>query len=89
MEKLLTLSEVAEILSISKSTAKIWASKRVFPTLKIGRLIRISPQALEHWIMNKAKESKGEAEEKNINRQKPDHISFNKYVDSLKSEKKH
>lgn len=89
MQKLLTISDVAEILGISKATAKIWASKRVFPVVKVGRLIRISPQALEHWIMNKTEESRGVAEEKYIKRQKSGRTSFDKYVDSLKSEKKH
>ena len=50
MDKLLTTKEVAEILGISETTAKIWASRRVFPVVKVGRLIRISPTALQRWI---------------------------------------
>ncbi len=53
MEKLLTLEEVAEILGISSSTAKTWASRRKFPVVKVGRLIRISPKALQEWIERK------------------------------------
>ena len=50
MDKLLTVEEVAEILGISETTAKIWASRRKFPVVKVGRLIRISPYALQEWI---------------------------------------
>ncbi|MCJ7582825.1 MAG: helix-turn-helix domain-containing protein [Candidatus Aminicenantes bacterium] len=89
MQKLLTVADVAEILGISKTTAKIWASQRVFPVVKIGRLIRISPQALEHWIMQKTEERRGEAEKKNNQKSKTGKLTFDKYVESLKSEKKH
>lgn len=58
MEKLLTLEEVAEILGISESTAKIWASRRMFPVVKVGRLIRISPLALHEWIERNTEKSK-------------------------------
>lgn len=61
MQKLLTITEVAKILRISETTAKIWASQRVFPVVKIGRLIRISPQALEDWILKKTEQSRAEA----------------------------
>jgi excisionase family DNA binding protein len=50
MEKLLTLEEVAEVLSISLSTAKAYASRRVFPVIKVGRLVRISALSLEEWL---------------------------------------
>ena len=50
MEKLLTSREVAEILGISQTTAKIWASKRKFPVVKVGRLVRVAPGALGNWI---------------------------------------
>lgn len=89
MQKLLTITDVAEILRISKATAKIWASKRVFPVVKIGSLIRVSPDALQHWIMNKTEEKGRGSVEKNIKWQNPGRTSFDKYVDSLKSEKKH
>jgi excisionase family DNA binding protein len=50
MEKLLTLEEVAELLSISLSTAKVYASRRVFPVIKLGRLVRVSALSLEEWL---------------------------------------
>lgn len=89
MQKLLTITDVAEILGISEATAKIWASKRIFPVVKIGRLIRVSPLALQDWIQKRTEESRGEAEDKNNQRSKTGHLSFDKYVESLKSEKKH
>ena len=50
MEKLLDLIAVAEILGISPVTAKIWASKRRFPVVKVGRLVRVAPEDLDEWI---------------------------------------
>ena len=50
MEKLLDLKAVAEILGIAPVTAKIWASKRRFPVVKVGRLVRVAPEALDEWI---------------------------------------
>jgi excisionase family DNA binding protein len=50
MDKLLTLGEVAQVLRVSLTTAKIWASKRRFPVVKVGRLVRVAPEALEEWI---------------------------------------
>jgi excisionase family DNA binding protein len=54
MEKLLDLVAVADILGISPVTAKIWASKRRLPVIKVGRLVRIAPGALEEWIRKNA-----------------------------------
>jgi excisionase family DNA binding protein len=53
MERLLNIREVAKILGISESTAKTWASRRIFPVVKVGRLIRISPKSLQEWIERK------------------------------------
>ena len=50
MDTLLTVKEVAAILNISPTTAKIWASQRRFPVVKVGRLVRVTPDALEAWI---------------------------------------
>lgn len=50
MERLLDLREVAHILGISPVTARIWASKRKFPVVKVGRLVRVAPDALGTWI---------------------------------------
>jgi excisionase family DNA binding protein len=50
MDKLLDLAAVAELLGISPVTAKIWASKRRLPVVKVGRLVRVSAAALEAWV---------------------------------------
>lgn len=50
MDSLLTLDQVAQILGVSPVTAKIWASKRKIPVVKVGRLVRIEPEALQKWI---------------------------------------
>ena len=50
MERLLTLREVAQILRASPTTLRIWASKKKIPIIKVGRLVRVSPKALEDWL---------------------------------------
>ena len=35
---------------INLGRAGHWASKRKFPVLKVGRLVRVAPAALEEWI---------------------------------------
>lgn len=61
MEKLLTIEEVAEALSISKSTVKAWTSRRVIPVVKMGRIIRITPQTLENLIRRNTEFNREEA----------------------------
>ena len=87
MYKLLKIADVAEILGISKTTAKIWASKRVFPIVKIGRLVRISPQALELWLLQNSVESRGKPTREKAKRFNHKRISFDEYVANLKREK--
>ena len=53
MEKLFIILEVAEVLGILQSTAKILASQRKFPVVRVGRLIRVSFSALRDWIEKK------------------------------------
>lgn len=61
MEKLLTIEEVAEALDVSKSTVKAWASRRLSPVVKMGRLIRITPQTLQEWIRRNTEFDREEA----------------------------
>lgn len=86
MENLLTVEEVAEILRISESTAKIWVSRRRFPVVKVGRLTRISPQDLKDWI-EKQTETRRE-EPRNPKSRKPNNINksraFEKAIEDLK-----
>ena len=48
--KLLTAGQVAEILQISKARVYEDARRGIIPSVRIGRLIRFSQQALADWI---------------------------------------
>jgi excisionase family DNA binding protein len=85
MKKLLTIPEVAEILGISESTAKIWASRRIFPVVKVGRLVRISPYALQEWIEKNTEENVEDVSNSGRrNHQKLNSRSFEDFVNTLK-----
>lgn len=59
--KLLTYEDLAEILSMSPSTLKTWASRKpesLPPMIKLGKSIRFHPDTVERWI--KAKDAKGQ-----------------------------
>ena len=86
IEKLLTLEEVAEILGISESTAKIWASRRMFPVVKVGRLIRISPYALQEWIERNTEEYIPDVDNFKLNKPKKLHRSglYENFLKGLK-----
>lgn len=62
MEKLLTIEEVAEALGVSKSTVKTWASRRIIPVIKMGRLSRVSPEALREWMEQNTEYDRQEAQ---------------------------
>jgi excisionase family DNA binding protein len=86
MEKLLTLKEVAKILGISETTAKIWASRRVFPVVKVGRLIRISPCALQEWVTRNTEECIEDMDSMKLHKPKKLHRSgsFENFFKGLK-----
>ena len=85
MKKLLTIPEVAEILGISESTAKIWASRRIFPVVKVGCLVRISPYALQGWIEKNTEENVEDVSNSGRrNHQKLNSRSFEDFVKTLK-----
>lgn len=86
MEKLLTLEEVAEILGISETTAKIWASRRVFPVVKVGRLIRMPPCALQEWIERNTEEYIEDVDNFKLNKPQKRHKSgsFDNFIKGLK-----
>ncbi len=90
MERLIDVKEVARILGISETTAKIWASQRKFPVVKVGRLIRISPQALEDWISRNTEAKSYELSSKMKFQKKRSSAGskiFESFVEKIKNEK--
>ncbi|NOR53124.1 MAG: helix-turn-helix domain-containing protein [Candidatus Aminicenantes bacterium] len=89
VDKLLTIKEVAEILGISISTAKIWASKRKIPVVKVGRLLRVAPEALEEYILRNTEWKKGEKRPQTQKRscRARRAMAFEDFVEGIKDEK--
>ncbi len=50
LEPLLTVDDIARILNVSRATAKCMTSRRAFPVVKVGRLVRVRRAELEAWI---------------------------------------
>lgn len=45
-----TVSDIATILSVSRTTAYKLASSGLFKTIRIGNMIRISRKSFEEWL---------------------------------------
>jgi excisionase family DNA binding protein len=58
MEQLLNIGEVEKLLNVKRSTLRAWVFSNKIPFLKIGRLIRFSPAALEAWVSSRAKDGR-------------------------------
>ena len=59
MEKLLTPSELADILGIRLGTVYSWVSRGIdIPHVKIAGTIRFREKAVTDWLMEKEKERK-------------------------------
>lgn len=87
MDNLMTLAEVAEILGISLTTAKIWAAERKFPVVKVGRLVRVAPEALKEWILENTHQRDRVAQKPHQRSQKrPKTGDFDQLVDELRKE---
>lgn len=52
---LLTVSDMAKLLKISRSKAYDLVKEKSFPIIKIGKCIRISKKELEVWLHNTEK----------------------------------
>lgn len=50
--KLLTVKEVAELLSVGAPRIYEMAKQGILPSVRLGRQIRFSEQALQDWIAN-------------------------------------
>jgi excisionase family DNA binding protein len=50
MRKLLTMTEAAEYLGISKLTLYGWVCSRKIVHIKVGRLVKFKQEHLDKWI---------------------------------------
>lgn len=50
MEKLLSASEVSEILGVSILTIYDWTSRKTIPYIKVGKLVKFSETDLDAWL---------------------------------------
>lgn len=50
--KILTVSEMANLLKISRSKAYDLVKDTTFPVIKIGKCMRIDKKELESWLHN-------------------------------------
>ncbi len=53
MERLLTVDELSEKLSLSKSTIYDYVHRGLIPYIKITKAVRFRPSAIERWINKK------------------------------------
>ncbi len=53
MQEYLTIKQVAERLNISVDTAYDYSHMKGFPSIKIGKLIRIPADELEKWLQRR------------------------------------
>ncbi len=57
MEKLLTVSDICELLQVKRSLVYKWVHYGYVPHIKIGTALRFRESRLEKWINNR--ESRG------------------------------
>ncbi|MDD3927037.1 MAG: helix-turn-helix domain-containing protein [bacterium] len=55
MEKLLTVANVAELLSIPPQRVYALCEKGIIPYIRVGRSLRFSPEQLERFIADGGK----------------------------------
>ena len=53
IKRLLTIDQVAEVLSVKKSTVYQWVHQELIPYIKLGSLLRFEEQDIEKWIISK------------------------------------
>ncbi len=53
MDKLLTIDELAVILTVKKSTIYQWVHLGLIPRIKVGRLLRFKEGDIEEWLASK------------------------------------
>ncbi len=57
MDKLLTIDELAEALSVKKSTIYQWVHLGLIPYIKVGRLLRFKEGNIQKWLISRQVES--------------------------------
>ena len=50
MQKLLTKTEIAELLNVSVSTIEHYVFFKKIPFIKIGKLVRFSEDEISKWV---------------------------------------
>ncbi|MFA6029218.1 MAG: helix-turn-helix domain-containing protein [Elusimicrobiota bacterium] len=53
MDKLLTVSEVAELLQVKPGTIYQWVHEGYIPILKIGSLVRFDKTSITAWLRSR------------------------------------
>jgi len=53
MEKLLTIDELAKVLSVKKSTIYQWVHLGLIPHIKVGRLLRFKEGNIQKWLISR------------------------------------
>jgi len=57
MEKLLTIDELAKVLSVKKSTIYQWVHLGLIPHIKVGRLLRFKEENIQKWLISRQVEA--------------------------------
>ena len=60
MEKLLSLSETAEILGVKPPTLYNWISEQKITVVKVGRLVKFDPEDIRQFIEKNKKHKRKE-----------------------------
>jgi excisionase family DNA binding protein len=50
MNRLLTPTEIADLLGVKTSTVYQWTHQGFIPHVKLGRLVRFREQAVSEWV---------------------------------------
>jgi len=50
MEELLTIKQAAELMHVKVWTLRAWVSQKRIPYVKLGRLVRFDPKAINEFI---------------------------------------
>ena len=63
MEKLYTLKEASRVLNVHEQTLRKWIAQGKVSAVKLGKVLRVSPKELEHFIKERRTTTTTEVEE--------------------------